>query len=383
MMRLRIGVSCLIATAAVVAGFATAGSAAVPHSNSSAAAGLARATAAVQKFQLRPAPAIRVPVTKPIPKGKLIITTGDGLPDALNNQVAFDVAAKLLGWKTKSLNWTETTLSTVNGLMQGIAASSPKPSMVVAGTDSATKVWPIGLQALNAAHIPVVISGTGDPVGNGIVASTLNGADFGKTSGVAMADWIIQNSKGHGNAVIFSLPFLPSVTGVYNFIESTFKHNCPGCQVATDPISPSELVGGTENQAIVAYLQAHPSVKYALNIYAGGGPGIGTALSAAGLNHKVYFVGSTPSVDELAALKSGEIQGALNCSNTSYIGWHEADAAVRYFTHMSEAPNERAGEPIQLLDSSNKKDIPNGVCQVPNNTEQARYFSKLWHLKKK
>ena len=343
--------------------------------------GLHRALASVARFMAAPSPSITSPVTTPIPKGKLIVTDDDQLPDSAIASNSLKIAASVLHWKVRVLSFNTSDPTTLNSLFQASSVGSPKPDLVIGAVDSALQTWPVGLHALSAAHIPVIMSATGDSVGNGIIGSIVTTNDLGETNGVMEANWVIADSKGHANVAIFTLPFLSSVEGIYQRSISTYKHNCQACTIATVNISASQLAGGQINQVITDYLLAHPAVRYVQDVYLAGSPGLGAALQAAGLNTKVKVDGVLPSVDELHALKTGQIKGAIGCTSTTYIGWYEADAAVRYFTHQSLRPSETASAPVQLYDKSNLKHVPNGECTTPNNRQEQRYFTKLWGIR--
>lgn len=337
------------------------------ESAESASAGVKEAEAIVAQFSKTPTSiTINTPVGKSIPTGKTIDFVDCGIPTCTAVGKSVEAAAKVLGWKVKSI-----TGSTEPAGAQAAfnTAISEKPSGV-AYTGIARAEINQQLSKLAEMKIPVSTCCTTDPVGNGITNIARRAASS-ETSGKVASSFIVANSQGKANTLYVDLPVFPIYHPYRKSFEANYKKLCPSCGLSVLEESAT-AIGKNAPQQIASYLAAHPSINYVFVVNDALSIGLPAAMQAAGVNN-VKFVGSDSTSANFPAVASGQELATIPAS-TAVLGWYQMDILARYYAGAPQV-NESETE-VQLWTAEN---IPkSGLNEVALNPHYQEQFKKLW-----
>jgi ribose transport system substrate-binding protein len=231
--------------------------------------------------------------------------------------------------------------------------------------------FPTQVAELTASKTPYISTGTTDQVGNGVTANIGNTADYVRR-GLWMANWVVADSNGTANTVVFNLSTYPVLDNLTTSFQQTVSSLCSQCKVDVQDVQTAS-VGTTLPAQIVSYLQSHPSVNYVMMTYGDMSIGVPSALAAAGLSSKVKLVTQSGSLQQVA-----DGQQAVNTPEPDQmIGWMMMDAAVRALSGQPVNESQYAVLPGNYITKANvgNPSVPYGA--VPNFAAQ---FLKLWHV---
>jgi len=345
----------------------TTSSTAAAESAESSPSGVKEAEAIVAQYSQTPTSiTITEPVGKPIPTGKSVTFIDCGIPTctAVGNSVA--AAAKVLGWKFKSITGSTEPAGAQEAFNTAI---SEKPSAVTY-TGIARAEINQQLSKLAEMKIPVSTCCTTDPIGNGIT-NVVRQAASSETSGKVAAAFIVANSKGEANTLYVDLPVFPIYKPYRTSFEHHYKEYCSSCELSVLEESPT-AIGKNAPQQIASYLAAHPSINYVFVVNDALSLGLPQAMKAAGVSN-VKFVGSDSTAANFPAVASGQELATIPAS-TAVFGWYQIDVLARYFAGVPQV-NEAETE-VQLWTAEN---IPkSGLNEVALNPHYEEQFKKLW-----
>ncbi|MFL5846639.1 MAG: sugar ABC transporter substrate-binding protein [Solirubrobacteraceae bacterium] len=285
-----------------------------------------QAKAEVAKLSGNPGIGIDAKLSKAPPQGKTFLFLQCNYPVCAQIGDGMQEAATALGWKferkTFDLAKPESLVSAVNNAAQ-------QPPDFLALTTFPSQVWADGLEKLKAAKVPVIVGSiSGDePQGeaNGIYGNIASDPSEGN-AGAAKANWIIADSGGKGKAVHFSATDIATTHAETDQLKAGLE-KCSGCSLDVVDV-PSAGFAKIAGQT-VSYLQAHPDTEYISYSFGDMTAGVDAALKAAGLLDKIKFVGVTPTLANLQAMKKGEEKGAWLGWPAALQGWEFVDVAAR------------------------------------------------------
>ncbi len=345
-----------------------------PHREPSRVRPIAAAKREYAKYH-RVQPSIDIPAlpSRP-PAGKsLLVTT---CPVAVCHLVSDPAAqaAQALGWNVTQVELPLTGLQPLVNMWQQVL-HNPPDLMAYEGTAPDSQVQPY-IDAAGAAGVKIVdLAPKGTIISpNGPIYAEVNGTNVLTLSGQLMGDAIVNNApRGRGDVAWITDPtrafFVPAQTALTNVVTSA------GGTVDTLNISLTDVGIGVPGE-VVAYVRAHPCVKYlafALNDMTQGVP---AALKAAGLAGRVKIISRAPSPSAISDIRSGA-QWAAVTEEVPSAGWRSIDQLARLVEGVPMTND--ISNPVgwhMIIDKSNVGPDPAGPS-VPGYPDA---FLKAWHL---
>lgn len=263
---------------------------------------------------------------------------------------AFAAAAKVLGWKVKTLDDKADATTTIKEIGQAISAHVD--GIVIIPEDC--PLIKSGLLQAKAAHIPVLDYGgldCNDPsFGSGgsslyaapvKVLGTTNQSDlfgtFGKEDADFMAASLSQQGITSGTIVAVENHDQVIHTSMSKAFEAEMKVKCPGCTVKEVLFTVAQQSNGQGPQIFKTGLLANPS---AIGVYYQIGSlmskGLQTAIASSGQHYKIICCGdgSGPDIDYAMAHQTAA-EVAVHVQPATYVGWALADELNRIFAGES------------------------------------------------
>lgn len=281
-------------------------------------------------------------------------------------------AGKLLGWKVKRFDFSNTDPESVITTMDQAVDSNPD-AIAISGVPS--ERYEAALARAKAKGIPVIEGAVVDEVGgmdgNGIVGLVGGKAAY-KAGAEAVSDWIIGDSGGDANVLVVTADDFPIIKFEADSVEGHLAAECKGCKVTRLNQAVADIGTNTPNN-VVSALQENPKIDY---VYFGFGDlsrGVAPAVSGAGLDTKI--VGLAPVNENFQRLMDGE-EAAWASWATSLIGWGMVDGLARYFNGDSmESANDK---PLTFRLFTADSPPPNESPVFPTN--YADLYAKMWHV---
>lgn len=368
-------IACLaaIAAAALVAGCSSSGSGSNTAASSGSAAdassgpGVAQARSVVDQFSQRPTKIqVTEKISKPIPKGKTVYFVSCGTPNCAEETDIIREATDALGWTLKTINTDGTPESQKNAFDQ--VARAKADAVLYSAVDRSTFASDIPTLKQNGTFVAGCC--ITDPIGNGIDFANETPDQTGAV-GNLLAAWVAAESGGTAHAVYVNLPAIPILTDALNTYKAKLDTYCDSkCKTDTLDI-PITALGKDVPTRVVAYLRAHPDVKYvaictdALTI------GLPAALKAAGLSD-VKIIGQGADPTNLQYIHSGQENASVAFPYYESL-WALVDAVAR---HEAGVPVPASTAPPQwLLTKDNAPDATKIFPVVPDVEAQ---FKALW-----
>ena len=195
------------------------------------------------------------------------------------------------------------------------------------------------------------------------------------------ADWIIADSGGTAHTLMVNIPDFPVLVSEANGAKKAYKENCPGCTFDELNTTISALIAGEVPAAVVAKVQADPSINYIHFAFGDLPAGVKEALDAAGLLKQVKLTGVDFSVSlGLQGIIDGT-HAAWTANPKPYAMWLMVDAFARHSLGMDN-PEERANAILPSFIVSDKATAETvkalGPDGWPGPATMADQFKKLW-----
>jgi ribose transport system substrate-binding protein len=203
------------------------------------------------------------------------------------------------------------------------------------------------LQQAHAAGIPVVqlfVTDPGAPPASATAAGVFAYVSPCYTCiGRAMADIVIKDSGGHGQAAFIGAPDVGIAVLEANGFTQEIKQRCPGCsaKVYDAPIAD----WGTQIPSIATAVAANPGIGYVVPVFDTASPLIIPSLEAADAAGRVKLVSSNGDQAQLQQMKSGATPrwaGDVGVDG-AWIGWASMDEVYRALTGKPALADEKIG----------------------------------------
>jgi ribose transport system substrate-binding protein len=265
----------------------------------------------------------------------------------------------------------------VRGLEQAIAQ---KVDCIITDSIGSATIAPFIAKAQSAGIKFIVANERNDAFGGPTVKSVdgdvaLNYAGAAKLE----ADWVLADSGGNANVVVFKLPNAPAHDDMVSVIMQEFAKYAPN----TAKIISVETVAvpdwATRYPVLARSLAtAHPEMNYMIPLVDFPSQYIVPALHQAGLANKIKIssFNGTPTILQL--LKNGNVVGGDIGGANTWESWAEIDLALRLLTGM---PKVSYSIPLRLFDNSNIDSIdinaPTGVLWYDTASAESG-FKQLW-----
>lgn len=318
-----------------------------------------------------------VPLPEPAPKGKKLVFLVANNANATLAWEGAAAAAAAVGWKFDHIVYDPTNLETLEASFA--SALALHPTVVAESGLAQTQFGAATIKAYAKAGVPIIVAAATPVTPSKTILGPVQGATVFTEGGTILANWFVNDSQGTGSALVVDVPAFPVLGSFGEAFSSTVASLCSTCNVDTLDIPLSEVDAGQAVSAVVAHLQANPSIKYVFWCDSDFAIGITSALSAAGLTD--VKVGSQ-LMDSTA---QAAIQAGTEAVSTGFAGEYQGyavvDMALRWVEHAPLGHLD-ALSPTQLFTSANISSSTFGGSEVFNAPSNAlQQFEKLWKVK--
>jgi ribose transport system substrate-binding protein len=200
-------------------------------------------------------------------------------------------------------------------------------------------------------------------------------------SGGLNANWIIADSEGKAHTLIVNIPDFPVLIAEADGAKKQYEENCPDCVVDELDTTVNALIAGEVPAAVVAKVQADPTINYIHFTFGDLPAGVKEALDAAGLLSQVKLTGVDFSVSlGLQGIIDGT-HAAWTANPKPYAMWLIIDAFARHSLGMDN-PEERANAVLPtfiVADKATAEEVKAfGPDGWPGPATMADQFKALW-----
>lgn len=264
-------------------------------------------------------------------------------------------AAKTLGWNVRVFDGGGSP-DKQNAQMLNAIAWGAKVILNIAIDANAVQS---GLRAAKKANVIVASGSNGVESPNPSIkpaAGSLGYAfDVGPNYaalGEATAKWIIKDSGGKANIVVYSDKEFPSVlafqAGLLKGLDA-----CPTCTQQPLQYFVGAQVGDVLNKSVVGFIQSHNDVNYVFLPFDPAAGSVVPAIAAAGLGTKVRLVSVLGSQQNLAFVRAGNVQVADAAYDNLYMGYAMLDQISRVLAKQPLSNPHGENLPFVVLDNAN------------------------------
>src|ERR1700744_1189890 len=301
------------------------------------------------------------PVKKPIPEGKYVIYVNCGQPACVSQGEAFEEAAKVLGWKSETINVKLPTPEEIQAAFEEVIRKAPDG---VASAGFGPALYSKQLKKLNEMGV-FVAEQTGEVESgeDGVDYDPLGPEKAAEAMGV-LANKSVADAGGEGEFGAILLTGFPIVEAYTAGWSEEIEAICPECSVKTLEVTP-ESIGKSAPEEITNFLRANPGVHSS---------GLAAALKNAGVEiPEMYAWGiDPPGIEEL---QKGELSAAAP-DPYQEVSWQSIDGMARSFAGEKtfEQPFQ---EPVIWAESFGN--VPTTTEPRPEvNPDYQEQFKKLW-----
>lgn len=234
------------------------------------------------------------------------------------------------------------------------------------------------MEAAKSAGIPVVASDAyslgqkADPLLKGVVDVPYAEA------GTVMADWVIQNSHGHADALVIESNDVVSSPKEAGAAVTAFRENCHACKVKVINVPVSDWASQTQTQ-VESALRADPTINYVIPVYDSQSEYIVPAISLAGDTGKVHIVSYDGTAFVLKYLQEHNDVVMDVGEDLKWIAWAIMDQEMRIMAGLKPVANEHT--PLMIWTAKN-------IARAGNPPQQSEGYGngfvkgylKLWGL---
>ena len=305
-----------------------------------------------------------------------IISCGQLLQGCVEQAKGAEDAAKIAGWVPRlfdgKLEPTTQNAQILNALSWGaevILLVAVDPNAVQTGLSAAKKKGALIASTSNGLSDP---NETVEPPAGNVWPAFDVSADF-KLAGEKQAEWIVADSEGTANVVVYGGKEFPSVVaqqpGVLKVLEE-----CEGCTVSEVQYFTASQIATTLGQEVVSYLRTHPDVDYVFSPYDPASTGMVPAIQNAGLGDRVKLVSFLGNEANLKYIEEGNVQAASGALAQKYMGFGAIDQSIRSLNGQPLFEPLGENTPTQLL---TKEDLPPNLVWEPP-FDYVQKFTELW-----
>jgi ribose transport system substrate-binding protein len=311
------------------------------------------------------------PLSKKPAAGKSVIFVTNNIPESQYLAEGSIAAAKLLGWKAKSIVYDA---SSPTGLTAAFAqAAEQAPDGVMTNATNTTD-YAAAAKEFVAKKIPVVTSNTTDPIAAPIIANVADPTQY-ELAGKIVASYVVAEKGAKASVAMFNIPSFPILKAYEDAFKAEFLRLCPGCHYESHAVQPGDI--GTKIPAqVVSAIQSNPSINFASMGFGAVGTGVSGALASAGLKD-TKIIGIQPTTENLKAISSGT-EAMWLASPITGMGWKSVDALARYFNGEDVGVSTKAQVPFVIITKDNAKDyMPRAEV---NGGDYEAVFKPIWQL---
>lgn len=190
--------------------------------------------------------------------------------------------------------------------------------------------------------------------------------------GHAIGDWIIKDSDGKANVVVFNDLEFEGVTRQHEGVMEALA-KCSGC-VATEQQFAASQIATNLGQQVVGFLRAHPDVTYVYAPYDPSAFAMVAAIRQAGMGKRVKLASLLGDEENLDLIRRGDVQVADIAFDLRYSGYAVIDQIIRYVNKQPLFEPHGENVPYEVLDKTNLPEKGNWTS--PNGYKEK--FEALW-----
>lgn len=239
----------------------------------------------------------------------------------------------------------------------------------------------LALSEAKKAGVPVVAGSNGIDTPNPVKLTSHEGLGFVfdvgpdyATLGRHAAEWIIADSKGKANVVVYSDKEFPSVMAFQvGLLDGLSK--CKTCTISAPQYFTATQIANQLGQMTVDYLRTHPYVDYVFGPYDPAAAAQVTAIAQAGMGNRVKLVGVLGDQQNLDFIRAGRVQAADAAYENEYMGWAIVDQTIRMLNKQPLAEPHNENEPFIVLDKTN---LPKPGADWQAATGYQEKYLSLW-----
>lgn len=264
-------------------------------------------------------------------------------------------AAKALGWTVTMYDGGADQQKQNAAILDAISAGSN----LILLTSMDPNFIQLGLSAAKKAGIPVVSASEGTdspnpvikPEGENLKYVLDVGTNF-PAVGEHVAEWIVADSEGKANVLVYTDEEFYSVTSTIDGLLKGLKA-CSGCVLQPVQKIVASQVATTLAQQVVGYLQSHPEVTYVYAPYDPAAVFMVNAIAQAGLGDRVKLASIVGAAQNLDFIRQGRVQVVDGAFDNAYMGYALVDQAIRVLNGQPVIEPNDEGTPFQIMDATN------------------------------
>lgn len=286
-------------------------------------------------------------------------------------------AAKTLGWQVRVFDGGGTpdkqNAQMLNALSWGadiILNIAIDPNAVQDGLRAAQRAGvPVGAGSNGLASPNPTIQPSSGKLGYAFDVSP-DYAALGKKT----AQWIIGDSGGKANILVYSDKTFPSVLALQKGLLEGLKE-CSGCTVQPLEYFTGNQVAQVLPQSVVSQLRSKTEVNYVFLPYDPAAAAVVPAIDQAGFGQRVKLVSVLGSEENVNFVREGRVQVADAAYDNLYMGFAMLDQAARLLTKADIVEPQGENLPFVVLDQTN---APDSGADWHASFDYATKFSELW-----
>lgn len=286
-------------------------------------------------------------------------------------------AAASIGWQARTFDGGGTP-TTQNTQILNAVSWGAKVIVLIAITPSAVQS---GLQAAKNAGALIVSGSSGlstpnatiSPQGGEIWPAFDVSPDY-KSLGEHLAQWIIADSKGKANVLVYGDKEFDSInaqqTGLVPGLQA-----CTTCKSSSVKYFTATQIANQLGPQTVSDVRSNPNATY---IYSAFDPPAATqvqALQTAGLGNNVKIVSALGNAQNLTYIKDGQVEAADAAYDNTYMGYAIVDQSIRLLDKLPLIQPLGEGLPFQVLDKTN---LPSNLNSWTAPYDYVSKFLALW-----
>lgn len=295
------------------------------------------------------------------------VLVGNGITDA----------AAHLGWTVARIGHDLTPEGTAGAMAQAVAQNPD--AVLISGSVNA--FYEDSLATLNERGVPVIDSSSVNEVGgagNGIYGM-VQGIPQTTAYGKILGSWMVADSGGDANVLVFNVPDVPVLTGFNAGIGGVMAETCANCVVEIVDVSFADLLGGNVPGLVVSALQANPDADYVACGFGDLCIGVTGAIAEAGLADRVKLTGALPNAGDFAAIAAGE-EAAFVAAPEYMIGWRKVDILAAFFAGDDLTEAQTALLPMQVITPETTGIVRDGAGNYIGVADYEAQFLARWGL---
>jgi len=305
-----------------------------------------------------------------------VVTCSSILSGCVSPATGVEEAVKSLGWEARVFDGGGSPDTQNSQMLNAISWGANVILNIAIDPNSVQD----GLRAADAAGVLVGGGSTGIDSPNPVVEPADGklgyafdvGPDYASL-GKKAADWIIGDSRGEANIVVYSDKTFPSVLAFQDGLVEGLD-GCDGCTQQDIQYFTGDQVAQGLPQQIVSYLRSHTDVNYVFIPYDPAAAAIVPAIQQAGLTN-VKLVSVLGSQENLNFVRDGRVQVADAAYDNLYMAYAMLDQTARQLTGAPLADPAGESMPYVVLDESN---VPDTGSDWHASFDYASEFEALW-----